>query len=55
MIYVELSAETEKALESKIQDYLREFPIPGYGTIVGEVKFYNNKYTCVVSRSRSAD
>jgi len=55
MIYVELSADTEEALQAKIEKYLKEYPIAAYGTFVREIKFYNDKYACIVSRENSSD
>jgi hypothetical protein len=55
MIYIELTAETEEALQAKIEKYLKEYPMGAYGTFIGEIKFYNDKYACVVSRSNSSD
>jgi len=55
MVYVELSADTEQQLLVKIQEYLKDYPTAGYGTLAGKVIDYNDKYTCVVSRNNSSD
>jgi hypothetical protein len=55
MIYIELSAETEEALKAKIEKYLKRYPMKAYKTFVREIKFYNDKYTCIVSRENSSD
>jgi hypothetical protein len=55
MIYIELSADTEEALQAKIEKYLKEYPMKEYGTFVREIKFYNDKYACIVSRENSSD
>lgn len=57
MVHIFLEAETELELSTKIDDYFKEYPSAGYGTIFGKIKFNESKniFEVTGTRGRSCD